>query len=428
MTDRPNILLICTDQQFAGAMSCAGNQDLHTPAMDGLAAEGVRFDRAYCTHPLCAPVRSSFVTGLMPHTTGVTSNRAPIRDDLPSRSLGQLLAPAGYTCALAGKWHVTGCEPLDCGFEVLCGTRDDEIPEASSEFLSRTDGPVFLFASFTNPHDICQVARNQPLPQGPVKAPASVSECPNLPHNFGEPGYGPEILQLTRRWNPRIYPTVDYSDDDWRRLRWGYYRLVEKVDAEMGRLLKALQVSGRADNTLVLFTSDHGDGHGAHRWNQKTALWEEEIRVPLIASGRGVTDGGRTEARLASSGLDLLPTLCDFAGATLPVDLPGRSLRPLLEGAGVDEWRQDLVVETETAIDEGPGGANLGRAVVGERYKYSVYSMGRWREQLVDLEADPGEMVNLAVERRSEPILQDFRERLRTWCQDTGDEGLRLLP
>lgn len=427
MSDKPNILLICTDQQFAGAMSCAGNADLKTPAMDSLAESGVRFERAYCTHPLCGPMRTSIVTGLMPHTAGVTTNRTPIREDLPARSLGNLLGEAGYTCALAGKWHVIGCEPKDCGFDMICGTRDHQVPVASSEFLNRTEGPVFLFASFVNPHDICQIARNQRLPQGPIPEPASISDCPNLPANFSEPPYSPDILHEEKRWNPRIYPTANFNEVDWRRLRWGYYRLIEKVDAEIGRLLEALRASGREKDTLILFTSDHGDGHGSHHWNQKTALWEEEIRVPLIASGRGVAGNARTDARLASSGLDLLPTICDYAGANVPDDVQGVSLRPLLEDKAVEGWRKDLIIESQVAIGDGPGGRLIARAVVEDRYKYSVYAMGRNREQLVDLQADPGEMVNLAVERRYEPVLQACRERLRSWCKETDDAGVNLF-
>lgn len=427
MADRPNILLICTDQQFAGAMSCAGNDDLATPAMDSLAAAGVRFDRAYCTHPLCAPVRSSFVTGLMPHQTGVTTNGSPIAPELVPRNIGHLLGEAGYACALAGKWHVTGCTPEECGFEVLCGTRDSEIPDACSGFLERERGPVFLFASFVNPHDICQAARSQVLPQGPIAEPTSVQECPNLPANCNWPAYGPEMLEFLQPTNPRVYPTVNYSDDDWRRLRWDYYRLVEKVDGEIRRLLEALQTSGRAQDTLVLFTSDHGDGHGAHRWNQKTALWEEEIRVPLIVSGCGTLEG-QADPRLVSNGLDLLPTICDYAGVAIPDDLPGRSLRPLLEGQDVDDWRRNLVVETITGIGSGPGGEPVARALIGERTKYSVYAMGRWREQLVDLEKDPGEMVNLAVENRYQAALQACRNRLRAWCRETADEAASIIP
>ena len=103
-------------------------------------------------------------------------------------------------------------------------------------------------------------------------------------------------------------------------------------------------------------------------------------------------------------------------------------LDAFLEGTDVETWRQDLVIETQMSIGEGPGGPALGRAVVGECYKYSIYPMGRWREQLVNLQTDPGEMVNLAVERRWESMLQACRKRLRSWCEETGDEGVRLLP
>ena len=430
MVDRHNILLICTDQQSASAMSCAENGDLRTPGMDRLAAEGVRFMRAYCTQPLCAPQRSSFVTGLMPSTTGVTGNRLPMHEELRERSLARLVGAAGYRCALAGKWHVPGAKPEECGFEVLCGTDDAAIPDVSADLLKGAE-PFFLFASFTNPHDICQLARSQPPPQGPIEEPATLEEYPNLPANFEEPAFSPEMLHFSRRWNPRIYPTEDFTPDDWRRLRHGYFRLVEKVDAEVVRLLDALSASGREGETLVLFTSDHGDGHGAHRWNQKTAFWEEVINIPLIARWPGVIDEGRVDERLVSNGLDLLPTLCDVAGAEAPGDLPGLSLRPLFEGASSVDWRDELVIETETAIGEGPGGPGgpaVARALVGERYKYSCYSLGRWREQLVDLQADPGEMVNLAVERRHEGLLRGCRERLRARCEEAGDEGGRVVP
>ena len=115
--------------------------------------------------------------------------------------------------------------------------------------------------------------------------------------------------------------------------------------------------------------------------------------MPLLARGPGVRGGGRVEERLVSNGLDLLPTICEAAGATPPADLSGRSLGPLLAGEEPDDWRRDLVVETITGIGDGPGGPALARALVGERRKYSVYALGRGREQLVDLDFDPGEMV-----------------------------------
>ena len=428
MKERPNILLISTDQQSASAMSCAGNGDLSTPSMDRLAAGGLRFSRAYCTHPLCAPARSSYVTGRMPHDTGVTSNHDPLREALHGQTLGRLLGDAGYRCALAGKWHVPGITPRESGLEVLCGARDDEIPEASAGFLRSGEGPFFLFASFLNPHDVCQLARSQPLPQGPVPEPASLAECPNLPANFEEPPYGPEILRFVQAHTPRVYAAAGFTAEEWRRFRHQYFRIVEKVDAEVGRLLDAVRDAGRWEDTLILLTSDHGDGHGAHRWNGKTALWEEVIRIPLLACGPGVRGPGRVEERLVSNGLDLLPTICEAAGAAAPADLPGRSLRPLLAGEPPGDWRQDLVVETITGIGDGPGGPALARALVGERYKYSVYALGRGREQLVDLPSDPGEMVNLAVEARFGGELAACRERLRSLCQASGDDVGRLIP
>ena len=194
--------------------------------------------------------------------------------------------------------------------------------------------------------------------------------------------------------SPRL-STLEYTEDDWRRLRFYYYRLCEKVDAEIGVLLNGLRDLGLEEETYIIFTSDHGDGHGAHNWNQKTSLYEEVINIPFIISHKGVTGAGSVDdTHLVSLGLDLLPTLCDVGGASVPAGLEGLSLRPLAEGNAPDEWRRELVVETIMDIGTGPGGGGASRAVLTDHYKYSAYPMGRYREQLVDLQTDPGEMVN----------------------------------
>ena len=428
MADKPNILFICTDQQFAGAMSCAGNEDLLTPGMDRIAQGGTRFERAYCTHPLCCPARASFLTGLMPHQAGVTSNATRIHPELFPNTIGNVLGRAGYDAALAGKWHVPGCAPRDCGLRELCPMDDALVPKVSIDYFNtKRDKPFFLFASFINPHDICQVARNQNLPQGPVSR-VSLDECPGLPENFAIPPYAPDALQYLRRVSPRIYPTLDWTDDNWRHFRHAYFRLVEKVDAEIVRLLDGLEASEKAENTIVIFTSDHGDGHGAHHWNQKTALWEEEIRIPLILSEPGQS-GGRVETqRLVSNGLDLLPTVCDYAGVDCPDGLEGLSLRPLVCGDAPENWRDEVVVETQINFGEGPGGPSFARSLVTDRYKYSVYLMGRNREQLVDLHVDRGEMINLAVESRHRDTLQTCRNRLKAWGERTEDPAVKIVP
>lgn len=409
-------------------MSCAGNPDVHTPNMDSLANTGTRFTRAYCTHPLCGPQRASFITGLYPHQNGSTDNGSPIHPELKGQTLGNFLASADYDCALSGKWHVGGVSPEECGLEVICGSRDNEVPLRAIEFMKRDrEKPFFLFASFLNPHDICQVARSQPLPQGPVPQPATLDKCPNLPANFAIPPYSPDILQMLRQVNRRVYPTIEFTEDDWRRLRFLYYRLCEKVDAEIGVLLNGLRDLGMEEDTCIVFTSDHGDGHGAHNWNQKTSLYEEVINVPFIISQKGVTDAGRVDdTHLVSLGLDLLPTLCDVGGANIPDALEGLSLRSLTAGKTPDTWRDHLIVETEIDLGAGPGGGGASRAVLTDRFKYSVFPMGRYREQLVDLQTDPGEMVNLAVNSRFSEELNDHRRRLREWCEKTDDPFLSM--
>jgi len=428
MSDRPNILFIITDQQYAGAMRCAGNPDLHTPAMDSLAEQGIRFEKAYCTQPLCCPVRSSFMTGLMPHQTGVIGNSEPLLPDLVGRSLADLFRAGGYDCAYAGKWHVPGVTPEDLGFDVLCGNGDAEVPRRCIDFLKQDrDNPFLMVASFINPHDICPWARNQPLPQGPI-ADAPTEACPNLPANFAVAPFAPDALEFVRSAHRGIYPAATYSDDDWRHLRHGYFRLVEKVDAEIGALLDGLRAQGLEEDTLIVFTSDHGDGHGAHHWNQKTALYEECVRVPFIVTQKGVTQAGAVDdSHLVSSGLDLLPTLCDCAGIDTPDGLPGQSVRPLAEGRQPSVWRDQVAIETRLDYAGMPGTAqSMARAVRTDRYKYSVYPIGRYREQLIDLQEDPGEMVNLAVQANCRDILNDHRKRLLDWCRETDDPFVSL--
>jgi arylsulfatase A-like enzyme len=281
-------------------------------------------------------------------------------------------------------------------------------------------------ASFDNPHNICEWARGQDLPWGNVPD-APIAACPGLPPNHAIPPYEPQAIRAIQSGAPPIYPMMNSGAGEWRRYRNAYYRLIEKVDAEIATLLAALDESGRRENTLIVFTSDHGDGHGAHRWNQKSILYEECVRVPLIVSYAGIGQHGpRDDRHLVSNGLDLLPTLCDYAGIGVPADLPGASLRPLLEGAPDPAWREELVVEAWPF--QGDPGRTLGRMLSTPRYKYVVYGWGRCREQLFDLDSDPGEMVNLAVSTRYRSILRDHRERLRDYCRQAQDEFLPCIP
>ncbi len=422
---RPHLVYIFTDQQWAGAMSCAGNGDLATPVLDGLAARGVRFENAYCTQPLCVPSRTAMVTGVYPHEIAATHNtlswpRAPVP------MLGKLLAEAGYECAWFGKWHIPVAPALSAehGFATVeCdkgSATDEKLADACQRFLSRPhDRPLFLVASFLNPHNICEWARGQPTPQGPIPPPPPPEQCPALPLNFEVPFDEPEVVRSIQARHAPGYPTTGWAPERWRQYRWAYYRLVEKVDAQIGRFLEVLRAQGLADNTLIVFSSDHGDGNAAHRWNQKQVLYDESARVPLIVCLPGTT-AGRVDRSLVNAGLDLYPTLCDYARLPLPGHLRGRSLRPLLEQTQPAAWRNELVCETEFANNAGGMGIT-GRALRTQRYKYICYSQGQRREQLFDLEKDPGETLNLAAVPEMAAVLQDHRRRLADWCRQTAD-------
>ena len=417
---KPNVLLIVTDQQSYSAMSCAGNTELHTPAMDRLAAEGVRFSQAHCTYPLCTPSRASLFTGHMPHTVGVRHNGEGIEASYNPNEIGPLAGEQGYDCAYGGKWHVPEIAMPDGehGFRTICGFDDTNLADRCIDYFQASgDRPFFLVASFDNPHNICEWARNQVLPWGPIEQ-AATEDCPNLPLNHAIPAFEPEAIRLVQSWQHRPYPVRHFDESQWRQYRHAYYRLVEKVDTEIGRILDALERTGKRENTLIVFTSDHGDGMGAHRWSQKSITYDEVVRVPLIISVPGKPRAGVVDtAHLVSNGLDLLPTLCDYAGLRVPEGLPGASLRPLVEGHDPSAWRDQLVIESE--LSSRP--AMSVRMVRTPRFKYSVYSYGRNREQLVDMQNDPGEMVNLAVERRHQDTLDEHRRRLYEWCLETGD-------
>jgi len=410
--ERPNVLFVCTDQQFAGAMSCAGNDHLDTPAMDRLAERGVRFTEAYCANPVCGPSRACMFTGEPTHATGVVENGDAIDPAVAERGLGHLLSAAGYDCVYGGKWHVPEMTiPEEHGFERICGFNDRRLPGAVVEFLRRDhEEPFFCVASFDNPHNICEWSRDQTLPWGSVDVPP-VEECPPLPANYSVAPYEPlSVAEMREQENMPGHA----GPDEWRRYRHAYYRLVERVDRALGQILDALTAEGLADETVVVFTSDHGDMHGAHRLQQKWVTYEESARVPLIVADPApeAIDGG-TDDRLVSSGYDLVPTLCAYAGVEPPEGLPGHSLRAPVREGDPDGWRDSLVVESTVHLDA--------RMVRTPGYKYAVYGKGKPREQLFDMDADRGEMVNLAVDAAHRDVLDAHRERLLEWCVETDD-------
>ena len=410
-------------------MSCAGNPDLHTPNMDLLASRGVRFTNAYCAFPLSGPSRAAMFTGYMPSQSGMIENEMPLVDSLRTNTLGSLVAAEGYDCAYAGKWHVNTVTIPDgeFGFRRIKDNGDIGLAESCVEYLKERDKkePFFLVASFINPHNICEYARGQKTPHATVTEP-SLEECPNLPENFAVSPYDASVLRFEQDQNYKLYPTTSYDPDHWRRYRNAYYRLTEAVDAEIGKIIAEIDRQNLWKNTVIIFTSDHGDGNGAHHWNQKTALYEEVVGVPMIVCLPGGKNAGEVSEAIVNNGIDLMPSICEWTGAELPHGRPGVSYK---DAAEKGDAGQPFIV-TETNFNQTAG--TLGWMVRTPKYKYVLYDKGQYREQLFDMSEDRLEMRNLAVESKYRNVLLEHRAILENWLKTTpGPERqrhLRFLP
>jgi len=442
---RPNVLLIITDQQFADAMSCRmGDRYISTPAMDRLAADGMLFSRAYCANPICVPSRTAMLTGRYPHETGVLDNQIQWYklDPLEVPTLGTLFKEAGYHTGYVGKWHVPyPSGDGESGFNTMRNLyhkgHDAQTPSVVKEFLKTPRRGTFLVvASFCNPHNICEWGRGtrgDDLPDGFVGELPAPEFCPPVKANHLPPMNETDIMQFIRTsyHNTKMMPIGDFDEDTWRQYLWAYYHMIQKVDSQIGEILDTLDELGLAEDTLIVFTSDHGDCQGAHKWSQKSMFYDEVSRVPLIIRQKGVTKGGCCDF-LVETGVDLLPTLCDFTGIVPPGNLFGRSLKPIVTGeTAPEDWREFVVSSNHLmygAPVEGVTKRPHGRMVRSDRYKYCLYSEGERRESLIDMELDPGEMVNLAGSPEFADVLQQHRLRLHHFGERTGDQhALEML-
>ena len=425
---RPNILFIITDQHHANMLSSAGNPYLKTKALDGMAKAGIRFTNAYVTNPVCVPSRISMATGMMPGRFGVFNNgmKAKISKEVGDNSLGKLIKSGGYDTFYGGKVHLAPVlSPLRAGYDEFCKDQRDELPEVCIEFMTRKrDKPFFAVASFINPHDICfaynarqaKRGKGKPLVNALYKEAEALPEdkLPPLPANHAIPKREPEAIEATMKvtaTTPAKLIRKDYNERDWRNYRWIYCRLTERVDAQIGRLLDALKKNGLEENTLVVFTSDHGDMDGSHRLASKNVFYENSAGVPFIMQYKGVIPPNQVDEKsLVSNGLDVVPTLCDYAGVSAPEYLLGRSLRPVAENQKDNSRRPFIVAEN-----------NTGRMLRTARFKYCVYKEGGIRESLVDLVKDPGEMNNLAGRKGFEKHLNKHREFMQKWIAESKD-------
>ena len=442
-TEQPDIIYIFTDQQSASMMSCAGNKWLKTPAMDYIATNGMRFERAYTTNPVCSPARVSFMTGRFPGSFK-TAQGKPARENDGSMSIPQVsdkvaettiaafLKKADYELVYGGKKHLPqSLTPQALDFRMLNIDQRDDLADSCAGFIKEKHAkPYFMVASFINPHDICYMALNGlsfdhpgyppekkigiaqrtlvqalKLPEGVTEDEFFAKHCPPLPENFEPQQDEPQaITSLLTRRKFRMHARKNYSERDWRLHRWAYCRLTELVDRQIQTLLDALKESGRERDTLIIFSSDHGDMDSAHRSEHKTMLYEEAANIPFMAMWKGHIPAGRVDKNhLISNGLDLLPTLCDYAGVKGVSDPRGRSLRPLFEGKSV-AWRKTLGVESE-----------IGRMVVdSNKCKYIKYDAVGKEEQLLDLKNDPHEMRHFTDEPEYASRLAELRKSFQS--------------
>ncbi len=396
----PNLLLIICDQLGLDAISAHGFPDGKTPNLDRLVGRGTTFIESHSTSPVCSPARSSLMTGRMPAETGVVSNGRPIHPSRPN--LGQWFSENGYETVYCGKWHLPGGIPkAGDGFRVLpsrggFGQIDDTVLSHTSEAYIRNrskDRPYMMVASFLQPHDICYYG-NHPGLRMPTGLPYEQirDELPKLPPNHKSRPKAPAMLD-------RIVCDL-YDDQQWQYYLYLYARMVEMVDADVGRVLDAVEDSGQAENTVILFTADHGDGRGRHSHVAKWYPYDEAAKVPMIACCPGRVASGQRDAKHLVSGLDVVPTLCELAGIKPPDGFHGRSLRPLLEGKPA-EWREFLTSEHHI----------VGRMVRTEQYKYVRYPDDPV-EQLFDMKADPWETKNLYEDAKMADVLADHRKML----------------
>lgn len=233
-----------------------------------------------------------------------------------------------------------------------------------------------------------------------------------------------DIIENARdeKTGEKLTSSDDWSGLQWRQYLWTYYRLIEKVDKDIGDTLDVLEASGRADETVVIFTVDHGDGASHRRRRCKQTLYDEAARIPFIVSGASVLNKGTIDTSHLVSANDIFPTILDYADVNIPDYVSGQSLRPLVE---TGSWKDHPFVITQTLFNKGtnvPGWA--GRMVRTQKYKYCAYNLGENREQLFNMETDPFEMHNLAAAPDCQIILQQHREMLRQWCTQQNDTFL----
>jgi uncharacterized sulfatase len=434
---KKNVLLIISDDLTTTALGCYGQALAHSPNADGLAAKGVRFEHAYCQYPLCNPSRCSFMTGRRPDTTRVYSNGLNFRVNLPTvETIPQHFQRAGYFAARVGKiYHYgvpeqIGTNGLDDGAswnqvvnprgrdkdeeadvinftprEALGASlawletggdgtdhTDAKIADACIKLLEEhKDRPFFIGCGFFRPHVPCVASENYfrlyPL------------ERFHLPKEPPEHFAGIPPIALTVK--PLNY---GLSEDKLKVFMRAYFASASLMDAQTGRVLEAVNRLGLADNTVIVFISDHGWCLGEHGQWQKWLLFEESARVPMVIYDPGRKGNGKSCTRPVEL-VDLYSTLAELSGLPAPAGVEGKSLVPLLDDPEA-KWNEPARTQVTRA------GNRMGRTVRTERWRYTEWDGGRAGTELYDQQADAHEYQNLAGDSNHAAVVAELKKKL----------------
>ncbi len=442
---RPNILMIVADQMRHDCVGAAGRYPVSTPNIDALARGGVRFSQAYTAIPTCCPARQALLSGVRPEGFGAHWNydiTLPVMG-LPAHAFTwtQALHDSGYASAYVGKWHVSDeLGPGNFGFDSFTSRRKylayrratvgdlnltngwfgqvDDIPthHSRTHWLARTAADVLrrlveggqawhLRVDFPEPHLPC-------LPTAEFADrydPADVEPWDSMSETF----HGKPYIQYQQLHNWGI---EDFSWRDWAPVVARYYAVISQLDDAVGGVLRALEALGAAEDTVVLFTADHGDMCGSHRMLDKHyVMYDDVVRVPLIVRWPGEFPPGATCSAPVTSSLDIAPTVLELAGLDSPQHLQGRSLAPLLRGKTPPAW-PDAVVATYNGSQFG---LYTQRMIRTSQWKY-VWNLTD-RDELYNIEEDPAELANCIDDYRGSSIVSELREGLHaelTRCND----------
>lgn len=416
---KPNILLIFSDQQHWEALGFK-DPSFTTPNLDKFAEAATEFTHAFCTTPQCGPSRSSIFTGLYPSKTGVIGNLDKAGGQpLQMETFGPLLQRAGYTTGYFGKWHL-GEDPAatsgwdeDVGVSVPWAAKDPITTERSIEFLKKhaaDEKPFALVVSINDPHDIYHFPRledpapNTTVPDPPTWEGKDFSSVPDIHRQFMEENQGSRIRD-------------DNGKEMWHHYRKVYRAKTKLCDDWFGKVIDTLDELGLRDDTLIIFTSDHGDMDGQHRLILKGPfMYEHMVRVPLIIQppkNMASLPAGMSTA-FPTVNVDLAPTIADYAGATIG-KTDGISLKPLLSSDSTPEEREFVVGQYYSKQEW----VNPIRSIRTKSFKYNRYLPQG--EELYDLETDPHELNNLADHPDFAATKAELRKKLDQWMTDNDD-------